>query len=30
MIQPPSLAAMKEVAAHKIQLFDAAGKADLY
>lgn len=30
VIQPPSLAAMKEVAAHKIQLFDAAGKADLY
>ena len=30
MIQPPAIAAMQEVAAHKIHLFDAAGKADLY
>ncbi|MFF2244969.1 ketose-bisphosphate aldolase [Arthrobacter sp. NPDC058130] len=29
-IQPPSIAAMKVVAAHKIALFDAAGKAKLY
>ena len=29
-IQPPCVAAMKEVAAHKIDLFDAAGKASLY
>lgn len=29
-IQPPALAAMKEVAAQKIELFDAAGKASLY
>jgi fructose-bisphosphate aldolase class II len=29
-IQPPCIAAMQEVAAQKIQLFDAAGKADLY
>jgi fructose-bisphosphate aldolase, class II len=30
LIQPPAIAAMQEVAAHKIHLFDAAGKADLY
>jgi fructose-bisphosphate aldolase class II len=29
-IQPPSIAAMKEVAAHKINLFNAADKAKLY
>jgi fructose-bisphosphate aldolase class II len=29
-IQPPSIAAMKVVAAHKIALFNAAGKAKLY
>jgi len=29
-IQPPCIAAMQDVAAQKIQLFDAAGKADLY
>ncbi len=29
-IQPPCIAAMKVTAAHKIELFDAAGKADLY
>ncbi|GAA1983234.1 ketose-bisphosphate aldolase [Isoptericola halotolerans] len=29
-IQPACVAAMKEVAAHKIDLFDAAGKASLY
>lgn len=29
-IQPPCLEAMKVVAAHKIELFDAAGKASLY
>jgi len=29
-IQPPCVAAMQEVAAHKIDLFDAAGKAELY
>ncbi len=29
-IQPPCIAAMKVVAAAKIDLFDAAGKADLY
>ena len=29
-IQPPCIAAMKEVAAQKIDLFDAAGKAVLY
>lgn len=29
-IQPPALAAMKVVAAQKIELFDAAGKASLY
>jgi len=29
-IQPPCIAAMKAVAAHKIDLFDAAGKASLY
>lgn len=29
-IQPPALVAMKEVAAQKIELFDAAGKASLY
>jgi fructose-bisphosphate aldolase class II len=29
-IQPPCIAAMKVVAAHKIELFDAAGKATLY
>ena len=29
-IQPPCIAAMKATAAHKIELFDAAGKADLY
>lgn len=29
-IQPPSIEAMKVVAAHKIALFDAAGKAKLY
>jgi fructose-bisphosphate aldolase class II len=29
-IQPPAIAAMKEVAAQKIDLFDAAGKASLY
>lgn len=29
-IQPPALEALKAVAAHKIELFDAAGKADLY
>lgn len=29
-IQPASVAAMKEVAAHKIRLFDAEGKASLY
>jgi fructose-bisphosphate aldolase class II len=29
-IYPPCIAAMKEVARYKIQLFDAAGKADLY
>jgi fructose-bisphosphate aldolase, class II len=30
VIQPPSIAAMKEVAAQKIDLFEAAGKAVLY
>ncbi|GGC06399.1 hypothetical protein GCM10010972_19520 [Cellulomonas carbonis] len=30
VIQPPAIAAMQEVAAQKIHLFDAAGKADLY
>lgn len=30
VIQPPAVQAMKAVAAHKIQLFDAAGKAHLY
>ncbi|MEA4965539.1 MAG: ketose-bisphosphate aldolase [Oscillospiraceae bacterium] len=30
MIQPPCLAAMKEVAYHKIDLFQAGGKASLY
>lgn len=29
-IQPPCIAAMQETAAHKIELFDAAGKAELY
>ena len=29
-VQPPCVAAMKETAAHKIELFDAAGKASLY
>jgi fructose-bisphosphate aldolase class II len=29
-IQPPSIAAMKEIAAHKINLFNAADKAKLY
>jgi fructose-bisphosphate aldolase, class II len=29
-IQPPCIAAMQETAAHKIKLFDAAGKAGLY
>ncbi|WP_263119786.1 ketose-bisphosphate aldolase [Cellulomonas sp. RIT-PI-Y] len=29
-IQPPAIEAMNEVAAHKIELFDAAGRADLY
>ncbi len=29
-IQPPCIAAMKVTAAHKIDLFDAAGKAELY
>jgi fructose-bisphosphate aldolase class II len=29
-IQPPSIAAMKVTAAHKIDLFNAAGKAALY
>ncbi|GAA3599354.1 ketose-bisphosphate aldolase [Kineosporia mesophila] len=29
-IQPPCIDALKEVAAHKIELFDAAGKAKLY
>ncbi|RFA07015.1 hypothetical protein B7R21_16965 [Subtercola boreus] len=29
-IQPPAIAAMKKVAAHKIDLFEAAGKAELY
>lgn len=29
-IQPRAIAAMKDVAAHKIDLFGAAGKADLY
>jgi fructose-bisphosphate aldolase, class II len=29
-IQPPCIEAMKAVAAHKIDLFDAAGKASLY
>ncbi len=29
-IQPPCIAAMKATAAQKIELFDAAGKADLY
>lgn len=29
-IYPPCIAAMKQVAHHKIQLFGAAGKADLY
>jgi len=29
-IQPPSIAAMKETAAHKIDLFESAGKATLY
>ena len=29
-IQPPCIEAMQEVAAQKIHLFDAAGKADLY
>jgi fructose-bisphosphate aldolase, class II len=29
-IQPPSIAAMKVTAAHKIDLFNAAGKASLY
>jgi len=29
-IQPPAIAAMKAVAAQKIELFDAAGKASLY
>ncbi|MEA9985928.1 MULTISPECIES: ketose-bisphosphate aldolase [Subtercola] len=29
-IQPPAIAAMKKVAAHKIDLFNAAGKAELY
>jgi fructose-bisphosphate aldolase class II len=29
-IQPPCLAAMKETAAHKIDLFESAGKASLY
>jgi fructose-bisphosphate aldolase class II len=29
-IQPPSVVAMQETAAYKIDLFDAAGKADLY
>lgn len=30
MIQPPAIEAMKRVAAQKIDLFDAAGKASLY
>ena len=30
LIQPPAIAAMQEVAAQKIHLFDAAGRADLY
>lgn len=30
MIQPPCIEAMKEVAFHKIELFQADGKADLY
>jgi len=30
LIQPPCIEAMQEVAAQKIHLFDAAGKADLY
>ncbi len=29
-IQPPCIEAMKEIAYHKIELFQAAGKADLY
>jgi fructose-bisphosphate aldolase class II len=29
-IQPPSIAAMKEIAAHKIDLFAAANTAELY
>ena len=29
-IQPPAVAAMKKVAAQKIDLFQAAGKAALY
>ncbi|HEY0214764.1 MAG TPA: class II fructose-bisphosphate aldolase, partial [Cellulomonas sp.] len=29
-IQPPAIEAMQQVAAHKIELFDAAGKSDLY
>jgi fructose-bisphosphate aldolase, class II len=29
-IQPPAIEAMNEVAVHKIELFDAAGRADLY
>ena len=29
-IQPPCMAAMKEVAYQKIELFQADGKADLY
>ena len=30
VIQPPCVEAMKKVACHKIELFEAAGKADLY
>jgi fructose-bisphosphate aldolase class II len=30
LIQPPCIAAMKVVAAQKIELFDTAGKASLY
>jgi fructose-bisphosphate aldolase, class II len=29
-VQPPCVAAMKETAAQKIDLFDTAGKAALY
>jgi fructose-bisphosphate aldolase class II len=30
VIQPPCIAAMQETAAHKIEVFNAAGKAELY